>query len=165
MKEGFLPLTLWTQSFIATSPMHLSSALADRTKMKLRARCTLVISFSSNLPASSFSTSMKTLKPRNCRCTFSRLQRKKRTGDIGFISTNNWPIFKFYTTCVNKWKIKQPKTMISNNFTREFRNHYIIMKNSTTIFHTTVLNKYIPFNIRNRTLKITLNSVIKIKQF
>lgn len=62
---------------MATSPMHLSNALADSTKMKLRARCTLVISFSSNLPASSFSTSMKTLKPRNCRCTFSRLERDR----------------------------------------------------------------------------------------
>lgn len=66
-------LTLCTQSFMSVSPMHLSSALADSTRMKLCARCTLWMSLSSNLPASSFSTSMNTLYPRTWRCTFSRL--------------------------------------------------------------------------------------------
>lgn len=65
--------TLCTQSLHSGSAMHLSSAFGERTSTKLRALMTLWISLSSNFPASSFSTSMNTLKPCSCRWTFSRL--------------------------------------------------------------------------------------------
>lgn len=85
-------LTLCTQSFMAVSPMHLSSALADRTRMKLCALCTLWISLSSNLPASSFSTSIKTLYPLTCRCTFRRLENEVNK-QIAVFSNNLGELF------------------------------------------------------------------------
>lgn len=67
-------LTLCTQSLHSGSAMHLSSAWGERTSTKLRAFRTLWINLSSNFPASSFSTSMNTLKPCSCRWTFRRLR-------------------------------------------------------------------------------------------
>lgn len=68
-----LKLTLWTQSLHSASSIHRSKARGVRTKRKCFACLMLCNKLLSNLPASSRSTSMKTLKPRNCKWTFRRL--------------------------------------------------------------------------------------------
>lgn len=84
---GFL-LTLCTQSLYSTSPLHLSNAAVDNTRTKLWALRMLLRRLLSNFPASSFSTSMNTVKLRSCRWTFSRLEKKKEflrlTEDLRF---------------------------------------------------------------------------------
>lgn len=70
-------LTLWTQSLYSTSPLHLSRALVDNTNTKLWALRMLFRRLLSNFPASSFSTSMKTVKLRSCRWTLSKLKMKR----------------------------------------------------------------------------------------
>jgi len=104
-------LTLCTQSFMSVSPMHLSSALADSTRMKLCARCTLWMSLSSNLPASSFSTSMNTLYPRTWRCTFSRLC--ERQGKQPRRSQITWECYAFQG---HKWMGAWGRFAPQNNY-------------------------------------------------
>ena len=78
--------TRWTQSLFKSSFMHLSKAPLVSTSMKCLACLMLFNSLSSNLPAANFSTSKKTVKPRNCKWTFSKLQHKF-TIDLLFVKS------------------------------------------------------------------------------
>lgn len=73
-----------TQSLHSTSPMQRSSALGVSTSRKCLAWRMLCSRLLSNLPASSRSTSMNTVKPRSWRCTFRRLQHRRNRQTFTF---------------------------------------------------------------------------------
>lgn len=71
-----IQLTLWTQSLHSPSSRHLSNAFGVRTSRKCLAWRILCSRLLSNLPASSLSTSMNTVKLLTCRWTLSKLKQQ-----------------------------------------------------------------------------------------